>query len=261
MRPLWWFGFLAGSALAQSPAAPAFEVASVKVNELYRQDDRMTWRQSIESSHGNLTMRNVNMRMMVAWAWDVQRPLVTGPDWIDGGRFDVVAKAGREAEQDEVRQMLRTLLADRFKLEVHRETRTLDMMALLPPKGPHKMKESEITTGPMQNSQNPGGGATVKGAFLKELCNEVSREVNMPVVDLTGLKGRFDFTFNPNKYRQEMISRLQASPPAQRPSEQELVMTVTQDLMLGELGLRLERRRSPLDMVVIDRGEKAPAAN
>jgi uncharacterized protein (TIGR03435 family) len=260
MRPF-WFVFLAASALAQSPAPPAFEVASVKINELYRQDDRMTWRPSIESPPGSLTMRNVNMRMMIAWAWNIQRPKVSGPDWIDGPRYDIQAKAGQPAKVEEMRLMMQALLAERFKLEWRRETRQMEVLAVILPKSGHKMKESAITEGPAQPSQGPDGAATVRGADVGELINEMSREVTVPVVDLTGLKGRFDFSFNPQKYRAEMISQIGTMPPAQRPSEPELIVTLLQNLLQGDLGLRLEPRKAPVEVFVVERGEKTPVAN
>jgi uncharacterized protein (TIGR03435 family) len=260
MRPF-WFVFLAASALAQSPAPPAFEVASVKINELYRQDDRMTWRSSIESPPGSLTMRNVNMRMMVAWAWNIQRPKVSGPDWIDGPRYDIQAKAGLPAKVDEMRLMMQELLAERFKLEWRRETRQMEVLAVIVSKSGHKMKESAITEGPAQPSQGPDGGATVRGAVIGELINEMSREVTVPVVDLTGLTGRFDFSINPQKYRAELISSLGTTPPAQRPSEPEMIVTLMQNLLQGDLGLRLEPRKAPVEIFVVERGEKTPVAN
>jgi uncharacterized protein (TIGR03435 family) len=261
MRPF-WFVFLAASALAQSPAPPAFEVASVKINELYRQDDRMTWRPSIESPPDSLTMRNVNMRMMVAWAWDIQRPKVSGPDWIDGPRYDIQAKAGQPAKVAEMRLMLQALLAERFKLEWRRETRQMEVLAVTVPKSGHKMKESAIAgDSATQSTQGPDGGATVRGAAIGELINEMSREVTVPVVDLTGLTGRFDFSINPQKYRAELISSLGTMSPAQRPSESEMIVTLMQNLLQGDLGLRMEPRKAAVEVFVVERGEKTPVAN
>jgi uncharacterized protein (TIGR03435 family) len=260
MRPF-WFVFLAASALAQNPAPPAFEVASVKINELYRQDDRMTWRSSIASPPGNVTMHNVNMRMMVAWAWNVQRPMVAGPDWIDGPRYDIQAKAGQPAKIDEMRRMMQSLLQERFKLVWRRETRQMEVLAVLTPKGGHKMKESEITEGETRSSESPGVSATVRGAVVGELIHEMSREVTVPVVDMTGLKGRFDFTINPGKYRAELMSSLSTMPAGQRPSEPELILTLLQNLLQGDLGLRLEPRKAAVEVFVVERAEKTPVAN
>lgn len=260
MRPF-WLVFLAASALAQNPAPPAFKVASVKINELYRQDDRMTWRSTITSPPGNVTMRNVNLRMLVAWAWNLQRPMVFGPDWIDGPRYDIQAKAGQPAKVEEMRLMMQSLLLERFKLEWRRETRQLEVLAVLTPKSGHKMKESAITEGEAQTAEDPGRGATVKGAVVGELINEMSREVTVPVVDMTGLTARFDFTINPQKYRAELISSLGTMPPGQRPSEPELVLTLLQNLLQGDLGLKLEPRKAAVEVFVVERAEKTPVAN
>src|SRR5690349_24653822 len=117
MRQFWLCAFLAGSALAQSPAPPAFEVASVKINPSYRQDDPSTWRPAITVNPGTLTIRNATLRMITAFAYDIQRPMVVGPEWLNTERYDIAAKAPGEATPSELQAMLRGLLADRFKME------------------------------------------------------------------------------------------------------------------------------------------------
>ena len=154
-------------------------------------------------------MRNVNLTMIVAWAYNVQRPQVSGPDWINSQRYDVFAKAGRPAQDDKTRQMLQALLVERFKLVAHRESRPMEVMGMLVPNGGHKMTRSEIE-GPTQSRQDPVRGTVVEGAPLAELANDMSGELEVPVVDMTGLKGRF--TFNVQKYVSALRSRFVADP-------------------------------------------------
>jgi uncharacterized protein (TIGR03435 family) len=203
-------------------------------------------------------MRNVNLTMMVAWAYDVQRPQVAAPEWTNSVRYDVLAKAGQPASDAELRQMLQALLMERFQLKLHRESRTMETMAMLLPKGGHKMTPSPEGA-PSQSREEPDGTKVIQGAALAELAGEMSRELETPVVDMTGLQGRFDFTFNPRKYISSLQSRLVSAGQPMRESDAKVILM--QEMLAGDLGLRLESRKAPLEVLVIDRAEKAPVSN
>jgi uncharacterized protein (TIGR03435 family) len=200
----------------------------------------------------------VNVIMMVAWAYDVQRPQVLGPDGINSQRYDIFAKVERPAKEEEMRQMLQTLLVERFKLAVHRESRRMDAMVLVVPKGGHKMTESKVE-GPVQNRQDPERGSIIEGVSLPDLLNEMSREIEIPLVDMTGLKGRFDFSFNVQKYVAALRARVVGDPHP--PSDMEARVMIMQDVLAGDLGLRLEPRQTAVNVVVIDHAEKSPVEN
>jgi len=251
---------LASSALAQTPAPLTFDVASVKINAEYSQANRNTWQSSIKSSPGSVTMRNVNLTMITAWAFHVQRPQVSGPQWLDDNRYDISAKAATPAEDDQLRLMLQSLLADRFKFTSHRDTRTMEVMAFILPKSGHKMKVSDIE-GPPQSTQDPERGVIVKGAPLSAIAEDLSKELNMPLLNMTGLEGRFDFSLKPEKYVAEMRARVMAGGPQSMPPEAQLKLTLMEQIVEGELGLRLESRKAPVELIVIDHVEKTPAEN
>jgi uncharacterized protein (TIGR03435 family) len=259
MRTIRLCAFLAGSALAQNTAPPAFEVASVKINQLYRQDDPSTWRPVLNSTPGTLTIHNATLRIIVAFAYDIQRPQVAGPDWIDTQRYDIAAKADGPATEAAMRPMLRALLAERFKLESHKETRAMEVLAILLPKnGVHKMTPSK-NTGEPKNHSDPDRGMVIEGASLPMLAMEASREFTVPVVNMTGLDNRFDFAFNPQKYVQEFRTAMMAS--RERIEESEARVMLMQNIFTGDLGLRLEKRRADVEMLVIDKAEKTPVEN
>ena len=255
MRPIVLSVFLAFSALAQNSAPPAFDVASVKINQQFREGDR-----SIKMDHtpGSLTFRNVNLTMLAAWAYHLQWPQITGPAGMDGQRYDILAKASGPASDDEMRPMLQALLAERFQMVQHRETRQMEVLSLLLPKGGHKMTESKVVEG--GHRQDPVRGTVIEGALLSELADELSREAGAPIVDMTGLKGRFDFSFNVPKYVEALRTRVMAD-PQHIPPEAQMKMVLMQDIVAGELGLRLEPRKAPVEVLVIDRFEKSPADN
>lgn len=254
MRAITVFVFLAASALAQKPAPPAFDVASVKMNQ---QEPYVGY--ALEAKGDSLKIRNVSMRVIAAWAYNLQWSQIAGPSWIDSDRFDILAKASRPVTDDEMRPMLQTLLADRFKMVSHRETRTVDVLALTVPKGGHKMTASR-KEGPGGPRQDPVRGTVIEGVTLAELCENMSHDRDsIPVVDLTGLTGRWDFAFNIQKYRDALRATAMSSP--QRMSEAELKVGFTQDLLAGELGLKVERRKAPVEFFVIDKADQKPAEN
>jgi uncharacterized protein (TIGR03435 family) len=260
MRPIFVFVFLAASAFAQNSAPPAFDAASVKINQQFSLDNRATWLNTVDTTPGSLAIRNFNLAMILAWAYHVQRQQISGPAWIDSQRYDIFAKPGRPATEDEMRQMLQTLLVERFKLAVHRESRRMDVLAMLVPKSGHKMTPSK-TEGPAGNRQDPERGLVIEGVDLAEFANEMSRDaaVGVPIVDMTCLKGRFDFTWNVQKYVSAMRARVMAEG---RPiSDSEASLMVMQDALAGELGLQLEQRKEPVDVIVIDHAEKSPVEN
>src|SRR5262249_13244830 len=114
--------FLGMAAYAQETASPAFEVASIRAA-----DGNGT---SISLVPGSLTMRNMNLSACIAWAYRVQRFQVSGPGWLGETSFDIAAKAGRPANEEELRAMMRSLLAERFQLTFHRESKEMQALVL-----------------------------------------------------------------------------------------------------------------------------------
>jgi uncharacterized protein (TIGR03435 family) len=254
MRNLYVFALLAGSALAQNPAPPAFEVASVKINKT----DPSSAHVGIEARGNSLSMRFMTLRIAIAWAYDIQRPQIVGPDWIDTERYEIQAKAPRTATENEMKVMLQPVLAERFKLAFHRETRSVPVMVITVPKEGHKMTPS-TDKGPPDIVQDPVRGPMVKRAPLKELAEDVSHDANVPVLDQTGLAGTYDFAFNVQKYVNAARSRAASS--ATRMSEAELKSDLMQELLMGELGLKLESKKAPVEMFLIDHAEQKPVEN
>jgi len=255
MRTAAFSALFAVSAFAQSPAPPAFEVASVKISRSTAISD-----QELGFSGITLTIRNRNLRVIAAWAYNLQWSQIAGPPWIDSDRFDIIAKSAKPVSEDEMRAMLQMLLAERFHFASHRETRQADALALTVPKNGHRMTPSKKATGEGAARQDPERGTVIEGVTLAELCENLSHDRHgIPIVDLTGLTGRFDFTFNIQKYQDAMRARAMSEP---RPtSEAELMIPFLEDLISGELGLKVEERRLPVEFLVIDRADQKPTEN
>jgi uncharacterized protein (TIGR03435 family) len=240
-----------GAALAaQQPKAtgPAtFEVASVKRAGSGGPPGDIP--RNMEDTPGHFAMRNVSLRFALEWAYDLKDFEISVPEWMKSEeRYDIVAHASYPATNDQMRPMLQALLTERFQMKLHRETKELSVYALLPGKGPNKLKPagSEGQTG---LSGSPSGVAFHKQP-VSRLTFMLTRRMGRPVLDLTGLKGEYDFTLD--------ISGLSTTGPglADEPQGQSIFTAVQNDL-----GLRLEAQKRPIDVLIVDSANKVPIEN
>jgi uncharacterized protein (TIGR03435 family) len=226
---------LASAALALH--AISFDVASVKPSNPNAVGSNS------DSDPGRITMQNVTLKRCIMRAYEVPEIQITGgPKWLDESRFDIEARAGYPAQYAELNQMLQTLLAERFRLKLHHETRSLQGYAIVLAKDGLKMKRSAPGTRGHTND-NPGSVVS-KATSISRLALKLSNLLKIPVVDETGVSGSFDFTLRwiPDG----------AADPTAGPS----LFTAIQE----QLGLRLEGRKVPVDMLVVDSAEP-PSAN
>lgn len=161
---------------------------------------------------------------------------------MDESRYDIEARAGYAAQYAELNQMLQTLLAERFHLKLHHETRSLQGYAIVVAKDGLKMKPSAPGTRGHTND-NPGSVVST-ATSISRLALKLSVLLKVPVLDETGVNGSFDFALHwiPDE----------AADPTAGPS----LFTAIQE----QLGLRLEARKVPTDMLVVDSAEP-PSAN
>jgi uncharacterized protein (TIGR03435 family) len=226
---------------AQSP--PAFEVASIK-------PDTSNMGGPFRIGPNILSMR-ASLKTMVEQAWEAEFYQIDGgPEWEHTELFDVEAKAAGEASPHQIRLMLQTLLADRFQLKLHRETRTMAGYVLSADKGGPKLPPA-LTSVPEGSDGRiqVGGGIWAFGATMKLLARALSLQMGQPVLDQTKVEGNYDF-----RLRFDDVSP-------------EIAATSTTGVPLGsvfgalrEIGLKLEARKVPIEMVVIGSAER-PSPN
>ncbi|MGB9456163.1 MAG: TIGR03435 family protein [Bryobacteraceae bacterium] len=245
----------------QAPAAPAaFEVASIKPS-----DPAETI--SIKRSGYHLATTSTSLEMLITWAYDIQSDrLYEKPKWLDSVRYDVVANAPEEGlsavrvpgQPTRLQQMMQTLLAERFKLVIHRETRELPMYALVVAKNGLKVHLTEASGSMNQNPFSMPGqgrliGTRVSAAMLaKALSSQLSRSVE----DQTGLQGVFDFTLEWEPDTQATDADGVPTGAAEARTGASL-FTALQD----QLGLKLEPRKGQVEVLVIDHMERTPTEN
>lgn len=242
------FGVFSVSPIHAQQSALAFEAASVKPQDpnIRFLDFRITG--------GRLVSTNWTLNLFIRQAYKVQYyQVLGGPAWLGDDKFNVEATAGKDdVTRDQMLAMLRTLLEDRFKLKVHRETREGNVYVLTQTKSGHKLKPTEdASKRPMvkvtRNTppELPGVSYTNIGqnATVPQLVESLSNILSAPVIDKTGITGSFDFRYD---YR-TLDAPLDAGPSVF-------------DSLQSQLGLRLEAQKGPVEFLVIDHAEK-PSAN
>jgi len=226
---------------------PSFEVATIKPADPDEAGPGDIAR-NMSDSPGHFAMRNVSLRFCLEWAYDLKDYEISGPDWIKSEiRYDIAANPPGPASDNEMRLMLQTLLTERFQMKFHRETKNVDVYALTLGKGPLKFKEAK------SDEQTSLSGTPTGAMFTKQPISRLTflltRRMDRPAIDLTGLKGVYDFTLD--------LSGLgfNGNPP-QDTSAPSIFTTVQENL-----GLKLEARKAPIEILVIDHAEKTPTAN
>lgn len=220
---------------------PSFEAASIHENRGDPSSSHLTL------TGGRFSAENCTLSSIIQKAYSLRDfQLVGGPQWVldgNGSRFDIQAKAAANTSNDQLKLMAQTLLADRFQLKVHRETRPIPVYALIIAKGGPKLQAPKPGE-PFHMESYPGfmSGTNVP---MSSFIDEYSGKVDRPVVDKTEFSDRFDFT-------------LRWAPDAPGISTPAYGSIFTE--IQAQLGLRFDPQKFPIEVLVIDRVEK-PSAN
>ena len=245
--------FVARLVCAQ-PAAPppAFEVASIRpapLQAIGRTSVRMS------SDRGRLNYTNVSLRDVICQAYGVQSIQISGPDWLDTQRFDIVAKIPDGIDRGQLPRMFQALLADRFKLKLHIESKELPVYTLAAAKGGPKLQKAESISG--LGSGSGGGRAHASGKVtMAAFADFLSRRLGRPVLDQTGLDGAYAVALEWAPDPSEEPSRAAADGAAPGVSGPSLFTALEE-----QLGLRLAAAKGPVQVLVIDHAEKVPTEN
>ena len=232
-------------------AEPQFEVATIKPSDPAACCARTWGRQG-----RRLETHNTYLQWLVMWAYGLQaKQIVGGPAWMDVDRFDITGEIeGTKVPTDpEWRAAVRKLLADRFQLQFHHETREMSAYALTIARGgprltksdPEKDVEPTMGFGGGVGQTMYGGGRDVT---LRQFFGEVQRLVlNRPVVDRTGLTGTYNIQLQFTREGEDSLGMTQL-PDNAAPN----LITALDE----QLGLKLEGVKAPVDVLVIDKAEK-----
>lgn len=234
-------------------AQPRFEAASIHISEPGQSSAEFHTRP------GFLTVRNYKLHSCIEWAYNLRPLQIEGPDWLNDVRIDIEARAeNRQAEDDEIRLMLRTLLADRFGMKAHLSQKEQQVYELTLGKTGAKFHERGMKDG-SSFTPSPGNGpsgfsdektgATAKHVTMSDLANKLSERLNRIVIDRTGLEGRYDLRIDTTPY----LTAGGDGPPD--------LMSIFFAGLNDQLGLKLEAGRESVELLAIDSINKTPTAN
>jgi uncharacterized protein (TIGR03435 family) len=253
----------ATAAVAQSGGAkPSFEVASVKSSAPIVSKEGKE-RVGLTVSGSRVEINYMSLADLVRIAYRVKPYQVTGPGPTVSDHFDVQAKMPEGATQEQIPEMLQTLLAERFKLTLHREQKDHAIYALVVGKSGLKLQETAPVDGPATSGWTKSGSAMRldRKMTLTALADLLGRFADRPVIDMTELKGTYQISLEipfedlmRAKTAAEGAARGgsdSASDPADFP-----LFSATQ-----KFGLKVEPRKAPMEVLVIDHADKLPTAN
>jgi uncharacterized protein (TIGR03435 family) len=235
---------------SQSQSIPSFEIATLKLSAPPEGDliniNLGTFR------NGRLTLTNVTLNDAIKFAYELTSDAqLVGPDWNRSVRFDIVALAPPTTLPEQLHRMTQDLLAERLHLVLRREQRVLRYLALVVGKNGAKLEPAKPDPPP-----NPGpqlrGRISHNQMSMALLASLLSRFERQTIVDQTGISGRFDvkLEWSPDKiFAPEDFT----APPPERPG----LFAAIQE----QLGLKLESRRGPLEVLIVDQAAKIPEGN
>jgi uncharacterized protein (TIGR03435 family) len=250
-------------AFAQQQPRPSFEVASVKPGDPNNRQVCVCF-----EPPGRFVGINVTLKMLIGDAYNLRNHQISGgPNWLDSAKFDIEGKvpgatpipAGLDGPPRILRLMEQSLLEERFKLAVHRETREEQVYELVVDRGGPKLKEAADTPGgPQGIGFNGRGHLTGTAAHMMLFVNELSQLLGRTVIDKTGLTGKYDFTLKWTPDPGMLPGFVADGPDAPPPPDPNGPSIFT--AMQEDLGLKLQAAKGPVEIIVIDHAEK-PDAN
>ena len=244
----------------------------------------------IQINGGNINVNFGSLETLIAFAWDIDKDMIVRgayPLTDDAEFFDIQGKASSDApggpgsgpgvDIDDLREMMRSLLADRFKLKVHSEVRPFDAYTLFAGNGPPKMKKADPANrasckfGPGPDGKNPmltnpaltrliSCQNVTMAQFAAQFRTLAPGNIKTEVLDSTGLPGAYDFTLYWSGENDGPIAAPPPSSDGSLASDPPAAISLT-DAISKQLGLKLEKQKRPVAMLVIDHIETKPTEN
>jgi len=260
-----------------------FEVASIKPAEPLTPQTNL----GLHVDGAQIRVTYMSVKDLIGMAYPVKFEQVLGPDWLASERFDIVAKLPDGATRKQIPGMLQTLIEDRFQMKMHRDKKEFPVYSLEVSKNgstltgapPAPDPEPGSATGnmipPMGAFINYGDGVSFtfadnkiesKKLSMTLFTDLLSRYMDRPVVDMTGLKGRYDFILNlsPEEFPFMYVRSAISAGVVVRPQVLRQLDTASVDSLytaLQKIGLRLQSGKALLDVLVIDSIQKKPTDN
>jgi uncharacterized protein (TIGR03435 family) len=233
-------------------AGPQFDVASIKPSGPIENGHFVGYRGGPGTEDpGRYTCTYCDLGMLVESAYEIPYYRLSSTNRLPETRFHVVATVPEGSTPEQFHQMLRNLLADRFQLAVHRETREMETLRLVVAASGLKLKpyvEGEpaiIEDEKSFRTRAPGFYYRVQGRTMRDFADLMSGQLGKPVTDATGLNGKYDFDV---WWSVDLDTRSTTDAP-------------TPEAAIRSLGLKLEPRKGPVEFIIVDHAEKMPSEN
>jgi bla regulator protein BlaR1 len=241
-----------------TPSADAFEVATIKPNRTGARNSGFK-----RFTGGVLNATNIPLRMLIAFAYDLpQDQIQEGPGWIDTDRYDILAKPDRSSDSggapatdlsmEMIRRRTRSLMVDRFKLTLRKETRQLPVYELLLASGgPKHLKEATEGTPDLVTNGHHVTCRRSSMAFFAKVF--LTGQLGKPVLDKTGIAGEFDFAMD------WAPDEVQPKHPGDAAEERNAADPLGPSLFAAlqeQLGLKLTATKGPVEILVVSHAEK-----
>jgi uncharacterized protein (TIGR03435 family) len=254
----------------QAADKPAFEVSSVKATDPNPENTAFI---GMTADGARVKYTNITLRDCIRGAFRVRDFQIAGPRWMTNARYEINATLPAGASMDQIPEMLQSLLEERFKLEIRREQKDTDVYSLVVANGGAKLKPAELKSNPgeatalgpdgkpraMMQYGFPPGGISIKApsANLASLTGLMSRFTARPVVDETNIEGLYEFSL---KFVPDGNFDLPTIPgPDGKPLAPEPLPSLFDAVQ--KYGLKIEKRREPVEMIEVIHLEKTPTEN
>jgi uncharacterized protein (TIGR03435 family) len=274
------------------PSGPKFEVASIKPAPDFATALQTGHYVGFKSDGAQATFGGATLQGLIRQAYRLLRPYqLSGPSWLDSGRWDILAKLPEGATADQVPEMLRWLLAERFGLVAHEETKDLPGFALVVGKdgpkmkpakpdprvdptskdvGNHMSRTGDGMTATMPNT--PGGKTTITASNgvlhieaaeepMSQLAKMLEAYTGGPVLNMTGLEGKYEVAVDFSLADTMSAAKANAPGGADGPTMSAEPSGSSLFSAIQRLGLRLERRKVPVEILVVDHLDRVPKEN
>jgi uncharacterized protein (TIGR03435 family) len=248
-----------GVLFSQTSGAPlSFEVSSVKPASapITTKDDYSAGynagmraamaAQGLRISGQHVNVTDNSLKDLIRLAYQVKEYQVLAPAWMATEKYEIAATMPAGTTRSQVPEMMQTLLAERFHLKLHRETRKTPVYALVPAKGGPTVTPLAAGGNDRSWASSVRGHIMIQASTMAAFADQLSKAADRPVVDMTDLTGRYTFELT---YTPDLSATVSEAPPP------------LSTALLEQLGLKLERRETQMEVLVIETADKTPTGN
>lgn len=236
--------------------ATAFDAASIRVDSAGGEVNNRPAEETVRIEPGRVVMTNVTLIRCLTEAYGVYPFQIGAPAWMNSARYDIAARTANAVPEDQVRLMVQQLLAERFRLTLHREHRDLSLYSLTQGKQEPRVRDAQYPQSTVMGLAN--GAVVFRGYSIADLIGALAGppfRLDRPVRDLTGLQGKYDFELKISADDAGMKSVFEGM--LKTGGDGPSVINLIQE----QIGLRFKPEKASLDFLAVDGANRTPTEN